>query len=147
MPFAKARPPRPAPVSSPSKREQAVLDEGGIRCDSFVYDFDQDGGAVGTISFRRLLPAGAVVTRVFSDEITTLTSGGSATLQVQAGSTDLTDAIAFDTGFAGTENQALASSAEAIKISSESELRMSIATAAVTAGKVRFYVEYLVAND
>lgn len=147
MAFAKARPPRPASLATPGRREQALLDEGGVRCDSVVYDFSQDGGAVGTVTFRRQLPAGAIVTRVFSDEITALTSGGSATLQLKAGSTDLVDATAFDTGFAGTESQALASSAEAIKLSADSELQMEIATAALTAGKVRWFVEYLIPND
>ena len=131
----------------PSRRDQAVLDAGGVRCDSVLYDFSEDGGAVGDVSFGRKLPAGAIVTKVFSDEQTALTSGGAATVQLKSGSVSLTDALAFDSGFAGVEEQALASSAEAIKLSAEGELKISIATAALTAGKVRFFVQYLLPND
>lgn len=132
----------------PSKRDQAVLDAGGIRVDSVLFDFDLDGGAVGDVDFARHLPAGAVITRVFSDELTALTSGGSATVQLKAGATALTDALAFDTDFTGAiDSQALASSAEGIKLAAEAELKISIAAAALTAGKVRFFVEYLLQND
>jgi hypothetical protein len=134
-------------VGYPSQRDEAVLNAGGIRCESSVYDFSSDAGAVGTISFGRHLPAGAVVTRVFSDEQTALTSAGSATVQLKAGSTNLTDALEFDTGFAGVQSQELASSATAIKVAAESELNIAIAGAALTAGKVRFFVEYLLQND
>ena len=130
-----------------SSRDEAVLNDGGVRSESCVYDFSEDGGAAGDVSFGRKLPAGAVVTEIVSDEITALTSGGAATVQLKAGSTDLTDALAFDTDFTGTETQALASSATAIKVSSASELKITIATAALTAGKVRFFVKYLLSND
>ena len=135
-------------VGFPSKRDEAVLNAGGLRVESVMYDFSNDAGAVGTLSFGRMLPEGAVVTRVFSDEQTALTSGGSATLTLKAGSTSLTGAIAFDTGFTATvESQALASSATAIKLSALSELKLTIGTAALTAGKVRFFVEYMLPND
>lgn len=134
-------------VGFPSRRDEAVLDNGGIRCESVLFDFSEDGGATGDIDFGRLIPENAIITKVFTDEITAFTSGGSATIQLKAGSTDLTDALAFDTGFAGTEEQALASSAEAIKISADSELKITIATAALTAGKCRFFIQYLLPND
>lgn len=134
-------------VGFPSKRDEAVLNAGGHRAESALYDFSNDAGAVGTISFGRKLPAGAIVISVVSDEVTNLTSGGSATLQLKAGSTNLTDATAFDTGFTGTQTQALASSATAIKLSAESELKLAVAGAALTAGKVRFLVSYLLPND
>lgn len=134
-------------VGFPSKRDEAVLDAMGSRMESVLYDFTQDTGAVATLSFGRHLPAGAIVTGVHSDEITVLTSGGSATLQLKAGATALTDALAFDTGFLSAQTQALASSATAIKLAADSELKLTIAAAALTAGKVRFYVRYLIAND
>lgn len=134
-------------VGYPSRRDEAVLNAAGIRWESVLYDFSSDTGAIGTVSFGRNLPAGAIVTRVFSDEQTALTSGGSATVQLKVGTTELTGAIAFDTGFAGLDSQALDSSAEAIKVATESELNIAIAAAALTAGKVRFFVEYLLQND
>ena len=134
-------------ILTPNKREEKVLNEGGIRVESVLYDSSKDGLAQATYEFDRFLPANAVVTRVFSDELVALTSSGSATLQLKAGSTALTDAIAFDTGFANSQSQALASSATAIKLSSRSELKLTVAAADLTAGKVRFYVEYMLAND
>lgn len=134
-------------VGNPSRRDEAVLNAGGLRCESVLLDLSSDSGAVGTVNCQRQLPAGAVVVRVLSDELTALTSGGAATVQLKAGSTNLTDALAFDTDFTGLDSQALASSAEAIKVSSASDLSVAIAAAALTAGKVRFFVEYLLPND
>lgn len=134
-------------VNRASSRDEAVLNEGGNRCFSVQYDFAEDGGATGTVSFGRKIPAGAIVTNVYSDEISALTSGGSATLQLKAGSTALTGATAFDTGFAAANELALASSATAIKIAADSELNLAIAGAALTAGNVRFYVEFKLQND
>ena len=130
-----------------NKREAAVL-KFSKQLAVVEYNFTYDGGAIGTYSLGVQLPAGAVVTDVYSDELTTLTSGGSATLQLQAGSTNLTGAVAFDTGFTGVEKQALASSATSIKpsASTKSELKLAIATAALTAGKVRFAVEFYVSE-
>lgn len=134
-------------VGKISSRDEAVLSDSGSRCESAVYNFPTDAGAIGTLSFGRNLPAGAIVTNVHSDELTNLTSGGAATLQLKAGSTNLTDALAYNTAFTGTQSQALASSATAIKISADSELKMAIAGAAITAGKVRFFVTYKLPND
>lgn len=134
-------------VGKISSRDEAVLSDGGSRCESVLYDFTVDTGATGTYNFGRKLPAGAIVTNVFSDEQTALTSGGSATVQLRAGTTALTDALAFDTDFTGTEEQDLASSATAIKVAAESELNAVVAGAALTAGKVRFYVRYVLQND
>jgi len=133
-------------VGRGSSRDEAVLNEGGCRSFSVRYNFLADGGAVATYEFGRKLPAGAIVTEVFSDEITAVTSGGAATLQLLSGAQALTDAEAY-TAYVGTEERALASSAEAIKISAESELSLAIAGAAVTAGQVRFFVRFMLQND
>lgn len=130
-----------------SARDGAVLNENGNRVVSVRYSFASDGGAVATYTFGRKLPAGAIVTNIYSDEIAVLTSGGSATLQLKAGSQNLTPAIAFDTGFASAQSQALASSATAIKVTAESDVSLAVAGAALTAGEVRFYVEYKLQND
>jgi hypothetical protein len=134
-------------VGFPAARDEAVLNAGGIRCESVLFDFAEDGGAVGQISFGRLLPAGAIVKRVTTDEITALTSGGSATLMLQAGSTDLlAAAAAFDTDFGGIGELTLAD-AQGVKLAAAAELNLDIAVAALTAGKVRFFIEYLLPND
>lgn len=125
-----------------NKREAAVLDRFAAQKETVVYDFAVDGGATGTINLTKKLPADCAVTAVYAYEETALTSGGSATLQLQAASTDLTDAEAFDTGFTGNDQLALASSATAIGLAAASELKLAIAGAAVTAGKVHFTVHY-----
>jgi len=128
----------------PSAHDEGVLNAGGTRCESVVWDFSQDGGAISTISFGRLLPANAMVIGVISQELTAVTGATSITLK--AGSTALTGAIDF-TGDAGIQSRALAGSAAGILISAASELNIAIATAAATAGKIRFYVRYLLPNE
>lgn len=128
----------------PNRREEAVLDAGGVRLESAVWDFSLDGGAVGTILFGRNLPAGAVVTEVYTDELTAVTGATSITLK--AGSTALTGATDL-TADAGIHKRALAGAADGIKLSATSELQIAIATLAATAGRVRFYVKYMLPND
>jgi hypothetical protein len=125
-----------------NRREAAVLTF-AKQCQTCLWDFASDGGAVGDISFGVKLPANAVVTDVYSDEQTAVTAATSITLK--AGSTSLTGAIDF-TASSGVGAQALASSATAIKLSAESELKITIATTAATAGKVRFAVEYYISE-
>jgi lysozyme family protein len=109
-----------------------------------TYDFSVDAGAVGAITLdaNEKLPVGAIVTNIVNDERTAFTSGGSATVQLKSGSIALTDAIAFDSGFTGVETQALASSATGIKITASADCVLTVATAALTAGVVDFYIEY-----
>lgn len=128
-------------------REDRVLSEGGIRVDSVRYSFAEDTGAQATVSTGRKIPAGAIVTKVVTDEITALTSAGAATLQVKAGSTNLTGAVAFDTGFTGVDEQALDGAVDGIKVTEDSEIVIEIAGADLTAGEVRAYVHYIVQND
>ena len=135
----------PLAENMPNKREQAVLNNGGIRVESVHYKFSADGGAVGDISFKRLLPAGAVVKALILHEIANFTSGGSATVTIKAGSTALSTAIAVASVATGTT--ALASSATAIPLAADADIVMSIGTAALTAGELRVFIEYLLPND
>ena len=118
-----------------------------------LYDFSVHTGSSaaainidGITTANQTLPAGAIVTNVYVDELTNVTSGGSATVKLLAGETDLTDATAI-ASFAGADSVALASSATAIKLSSAGALNVVIATADLTAGKIRYYVEYFLADD
>lgn len=123
-------------------REAAVL-EFGMQCQTAVWDFSVDGGALGDILFGVTLPANAVVTRVFTDEQTAVTGADAITLK--AGSTSLTAALDL-TATSGVNSRALASSATAIKLSSASELKITIATNAASTGKVRFMVEFYISK-
>lgn len=123
-----------------NKREAAVL-EFAKQVAAVTWDFSADGGAVGDVTFGVKLPAGAIVVAVLSDEETAVTGATSITLS--AGSTALTGAINF-TSDAGIQSRALAGSAAGIKVTSASELKIAIATNPATAGKVTFYVQFLV---
>jgi hypothetical protein len=131
-------------VGFPSKRDEAVLNASGNRMDSCVWSYSTDGGAVGDITLGRLLPANAVIIKVLSEELTATT--GATDITLKAGSTALTGSIDF-TGDTGIQNRALAGSAAGIKLSAEAELKITIATNAATAGKIRFYVQYYLSND
>lgn len=131
-------------VGFPGKREEAILDASGNRTESVLWDFSKDGGAIGDISFGRKLPAGAIVIGLLTDEQTAVT--GADEIQLKAGSTNLSGVLDL-TASSGVQAPALAGSAAGIKIASDSELKISITTNAATAGKVRFFVRYLLPND
>jgi len=122
-----------------NKREAAVL-EFAQQCQVVVWDFARDGGAVGDVSFGVSLPAGAIVTGVLSDEEVPV--AGATAVTLKAGSTSLTGALDL-TASAGVAARALAGSASAIKLAAASELKLTIATNAATAGKVSFYVTFV----
>lgn len=113
-----------------------------VRVKNFEYSFADDAGAIGDITFSTDLPANVIVTRVESNETTAFTSGGSATITIKAGATSLTGAIAFDSGFTGVNNHALAGSVDGIELTAVTTLTFTIATAALTAGICEFFVEY-----
>lgn len=123
-----------------NKREAAVL-QFAKQLSAVTYDYSKDGGAIGTYLFGQSLPAGAIVTNVWTDEETAVTGATSITLK--AGSTALTGALDL-TASSGVNSQTLAGSATGIKVTSASELQIAIATAAATAGKVTFYVEWMI---
>lgn len=123
-----------------NKREAAVLGF-AKQCQTCLWDFSSDGGALGDVTFNVQLPANAVVTAVYSDEQTAVT--GATDITLKAGSTALTGSIDF-TGDAGIHKRALAGAADGIKLSSASELKITIGTAPATAGKVRFAVDYYI---
>lgn len=138
----------------------------------YVYDFSVDGGATGSISLSskagyRGLPASAIVTRVFARVVTACTSGGSAT--VEWGNTADTDGysgtanavagLTADSVWNGSETAggegaliwfrkattpALATPKvyQVTSTANTKDFLVKINTAALTAGKIIFYVEY-----
>ena len=127
-------------VSFPAKRDEAVLNAGGSRSESFVYDFSEDGAA--DFSSGRYLPEGAIVKALTVDVQTAVT--GATDAVINAGATALTAATDL-TALSGIATVALTDT-DGIKLSADSELNIDF-TAAPTAGKVRVFVEYLLPND
>lgn len=114
-----------------------------------VYDFAVDGGAVATITpaGTATLPANAIVTSATIEVLTAVTSSGSATVAVQvvnAGDTLGATAKASLTLGAIVVG---AAGAAPYKVAADSVIKVVVATAALTAGKLRVYVNYIYPNS
>jgi hypothetical protein len=122
-----------------------------------VYDFAVSGGA--TTGTKLLLddqgnpatlPKGAIVTNVTADAITSVTSSGSGTLGLQLlTSSDLASAIAKTALAAGDFAAGVPVGTAATWVGpvtavGGTQMQAIIATAALTAGKVKFFVEYVI---
>ncbi len=115
---------------------------------SFVYDFATDGGAISTIGMGVFLPINAVVWFGYAKVITTLVSGGSATIAVGwTGSTgSLITATAVATWVSTTPIiPGVDLPGTPVLATAQRELAVTIATATIiTAGKfvyVAYYTE------
>lgn len=111
------------------------------RCAKATYDFDVHGGATGNaLGLGVVIPDNAIITRVFTDATTAFTSGGSATVAINVGTTEVKAATAFDDAtFVGIDSHFTTLT----KLSADSEVNLDIATAALTAGVYNIYVEYI----
>ncbi len=129
----------------------------------FLYDFAVDGGATGAINLhekagKSVLPVGAVITGVMAKVVTACTSGGAAT--VTWGNGDDADGYSGATvGVATLVDNYVANGGENdaallfdttdyfpkyVNVSTEADGQfiLTIATAALTAGKIVFMVSY-----
>ena len=114
----------------------------------FEYDFAMDGGAVGDITLRGdRLPNDAVITSGMIHVNTAVTSGGSATVALKVLSagdvlaatakTSLTLNALLDTVPVGTAATAVRTTSAGLGVT------MTVAVAALTAGKITVALEYL----
>lgn len=131
-------------------------DLGGSAYD--IYDFSVHGGAVSTINLPLDIPNNAVITRGFVQVLTAGTSGGSATVAFGLNTnTDLLAATAIASfsanallplnvsTIAAIDGNAQASGIANFRpllLTAERSLKVTIATAALTAGKFAIYLEY-----
>jgi hypothetical protein len=109
------------------------------------YAFAVDAGAVGTIDLKVEIPLNAVITHAVTDTPTNLTSGGSATVQILVGAQSIVAAAAFDTAYDSPNEHALVNT-EPIKVTTTANIKIAIATAALTAGVLNIWLEYLIAG-
>ncbi len=114
------------------------------------YDFADLEGAVGAVTLTDVnnnavsIPDNAIITSVVYEEITPMTSGGSAT--VALGITRNTDAFIAATAFNNAAFTADVSTKEnevPLKTSASVSVLATIATAALTAGKFRLHISYI----
>jgi len=114
-----------------------------------IYDFSNDSGlgAIGTVNLGVFLPQNSIIKRFFVKPINVPTSLGSATLSfVLAGAVN-TNTLMVVTAIAafGTQVVRLGVDFNANPfntIEQGSQVKMLIATAALTAGKLEFQIEY-----
>lgn len=116
-----------------------------------TYDFAEHGGAIGAINLGVFLPDNAVIRRAWYDVVTTFTSAtDAATVALKAQTAgDIKAAVAIsDVGNpwdAGNKDGIpVDTAATAIKLTAERELVLTVATEALTAGKLVLFVEYVV---
>lgn len=146
---------------APNKRESAILLRSAFLSDvqtptaagryllgehtaMYVYDFAVDGGAHGTAITpvaTVTLPANAIITGAWMHVITACTG---ATATVSADCNGAGDLVAATAVASLTTNAIIIGAANTtpIRASADKTLTVTIATADLTAGKVRVYVKY-----
>jgi len=118
-----------------------------------IYDFlaDPGAGAIGTINLGVHLPIFAQITGFFVTELVAITSGGAATLSFGTITTDVTPVVStvnnlmVATAIAGFTAQPLRGvdlDAAPLRILTTVDITMSIAAAALTAGRLEFLIFY-----
>jgi hypothetical protein len=116
---------------------------------SYTYDFAVQGGTVGVKTLSAdagQIPDNAIITDAYLEPLTNLTSGGLATVALGVTGDDeaFKVATAFDDAALTVANGA---SQEAValplKLSAAGDVRLTVAVAALTAGKLRLHVEYI----
>lgn len=116
----------------------------------FTYDFARDGGAVSAIAMKdslgraAKLPDNAVVLSVRQESITDCTSSGAAT--VALGITGTADKFLVATAYTDASFDVDAVTARnasvPYKAAASDQVLVTIATAALTAGKFNLYIDY-----
>lgn len=121
----------------------------GFKTAEVEYDFAVDGGAVSTITLRGVgaggnqIPAGAVITEGFIDVLTAVASATGTVALTAESAADLLAATAQAGLTLGRKSIIPASTgATSVKTTAARSITMTIATAALTAGKFRVVVVY-----
>jgi hypothetical protein len=113
-----------------------------------IYDFADVGGKIGNIPLELELPPGSIIHRGFIDVVTTITSGGSATVGlsfINNASSPVAQSIYTATAIASvTGVVALTANTTPVKLAggTKSALNLVVATADLTAGKANIYLQY-----
>lgn len=112
-----------------------------------TYDFDVHGGAVGDIPLDFELPANAVIVNGFVDEVEDLTSDGSATIAIKAESAaDLKAATAIASYTGRVALIPVGTAATSVKTTEARVLTLTVAVAALTAGKMNIFLDYRISD-
>ena len=115
-------------------------------CGADIYDFAVDGGAVGTIELDLAIPDNSIITGAYVDVLTDPASAGSATIALGLNTnTDLLGptAIASVTGVLNLMPGIADLPIEQFKLTAERKPKVTIAAAALTAGKMAIYLDWI----
>lgn len=114
---------------------------------SAVYDFSVLGGTVGTISLGVNLPSKAVVTEVIRDELVACTSTSSTgTIKLVVPTDGSLEQTALTADGGSVTLASTGGSAVPVKTTAIRALSVTIATNAVLAGKIRYFVRYYISE-
>ena len=121
-----------------------------INVAEYEYDFDVDGGATGahvlsSKANKQSLPLGAVVKEVHTVGQTALVGSGASAIVGHAGDTDVYKAIAPVTSFDASACFTYSTAFQAK--GNNRDVRLTISGAALTAGKLKVLVEYILPNS
>jgi len=106
-----------------------------------TYDFAALGGGISTdLGLGVFIPAGAIVTAAIAEWTTPPTSAGAATVDLKVGTILIVAALDPLSKSLGAIE---ALTVVPMKAASKLELKLDIDVAALTAGKVSFYVSYI----
>lgn len=118
-----------------------------------TYSFTRDGGAVSDINLKDVngnalvLPSGALIRNVTMHATTALTSGGSATIDLNAeAANDCAAAVAKATlslNAVAIGIPDFATVADYVRLTADRTITISINTAALTAGAINVWIDYL----
>jgi len=113
-----------------------------IKTVKVTYDFGVSGGAISTIDLGVAVPNHCVITNVMQDILTAPTSSDNLGTIHLAFPTDgaLSANVTADGSHSGTANQ---STGVAVKTTAARELSATIATTALTAGKINWFITYV----
>ena len=110
-----------------------------------VWDFAKDGGAIGAYNMGHVVPDNSIVERAFFEVITEpVSSGSTATVALSVESAnDIKTATDEDSLTVGLyEGVSTGTMATAIKTTANREITLTIASEALTAGKIVLYLDY-----
>jgi hypothetical protein len=112
-----------------------------------TYDFGVEGGAISEIDLGIAIPDNAVVMKVVSDEITTLTSAtNTATIEAKLGTTAAGDGTISDVRTADGANGGLVDEATNYlkKTTAARNINVEIKNEAITAGVIAYIILYAI---
>lgn len=138
------------PLTNPVNKPGTAITKNKVQVLRLVYNFAVSGGAVSNINLVGLdndadayLPQGALVVGADMVVATECTSGGSATIALGVNSAG--DVIAAEAVASFTAG-AIISLDTKVKASANVKPFISIADAALTAGKINVYIQYIIAE-